>query len=99
MKVVKEVSKKSKKEKTLFDFVEDNDIKTIETGVSHKYKVFDSSEILNSDKEDNNIDEDFNNAFKLRSYDTSLDIKLLQLYKLFNASLNASMFGEVDVSA
>jgi hypothetical protein len=45
------------------------------------------------------FDEDFNNAFKLRSYDTSLDIKLLQLYKLFNASLNASMFGEVDVSA
>ncbi len=43
------------------------------------------------------FDEDFHNAFKLKSYDTYLDIKLLQLYKLFNASLNAAMFGEVDV--
>jgi len=45
------------------------------------------------------FDEDFNNAFTLKSYDTSLDIKLLQLYKLFNASLNAAMFGEVDASS
>ncbi len=44
------------------------------------------------------LDEDFNNAFTLRSYDKLLDIKLLQLYKLFNDSLNAAMFGEVDVS-
>ncbi len=45
------------------------------------------------------FDEDFNNAFTLRSYDKRLDIKLLQLYKLFNDSLNAAMFGEVDVSS
>ena len=45
------------------------------------------------------FDEDFNNAFTLKSYDTLLDIKLLQLYKLFNASLNATMFGEVDASS
>ncbi len=45
------------------------------------------------------FDEDFNNAFTLKSYDTDLDIKLLQLYKLFNASLNATMFGEVDASS
>lgn len=45
------------------------------------------------------FDEDFNNAFRLKSYDTNLDIKLLQLYKLFNASLNAAMFGEVDASS
>jgi len=45
------------------------------------------------------FDEDFNNAFTLKSYDTSLDIKLLQLYKLFDASLNAAMFGEVDASS
>ena len=45
------------------------------------------------------FDEDFHNAFKLNSYDSHLDIKLLQLYKLFNASLNAAMFGEVDVSS
>lgn len=44
------------------------------------------------------FDEDFNDAFRLRSYDSYLDIKLLQLYKLFDASLNATMFGEVDAS-
>jgi len=43
------------------------------------------------------FDEDFHNAFTLKSYDTHLDIKLLQLYKLFNASLDAAMFGEADV--
>ena len=45
------------------------------------------------------FDEDFNNAFTLKSYDAYLDIKLLQLFKLFNASLNATMFGEVDASS
>ncbi|MBN2816245.1 MAG: HobA family DNA replication regulator [Campylobacterales bacterium] len=45
------------------------------------------------------FDEDFNNAFTLKSYDSALDIKLLQLYKLFDASLNAAMFGEVDASS
>ncbi len=45
------------------------------------------------------FDEDFNNAFTLKSYDPVLDIKLLQLYRLFNASLNATMFGEVDASS
>ncbi len=45
------------------------------------------------------FDEEFNNAFELKSYDPLLDIKLLQLYRLFDASLNAAMFGEVDVSS
>ena len=45
------------------------------------------------------FDEDFNNAFTLKSYDADLDIKLLQLYRLFDASLNAAMFGEVDASS
>jgi hypothetical protein len=45
------------------------------------------------------FDEDFNSAFNLKSYDNDLDIKLLQLYKLFDASLNAAMFGEVDASS
>ncbi len=45
------------------------------------------------------FDEDFNDAFTLKSYDKSLDIKLLQLYRLFDASLNATMFGEVDASS
>jgi len=45
------------------------------------------------------FDEDFNNAFTLKSYDSALDIKLLQLYRLFDSSLNAAMFGEVDASS
>ncbi len=45
------------------------------------------------------FDEDFHNAFTLKSYDQKLDIKLLQLFRLFDASLNATMFGEVDVSS
>lgn len=45
------------------------------------------------------FDEEFHNAFTLKSYDSNLDIKLLQLYKLFNASLSAAMFGDVDVSS
>ncbi len=45
------------------------------------------------------FDEDFNNAFRLKSYDKDLDIKLLQLYRLFDASLSATMFGEVDASS
>ena len=45
------------------------------------------------------FDEDYPNSFKLNSHDTNLDIKLLQLYKLFDLSLNAAMFGEVDVAS
>ena len=45
------------------------------------------------------FDEDHSNAFTLKSYDKILDIKLLQLYRLFDASLNATMFGEVDVGS
>lgn len=45
------------------------------------------------------FDEDFNNAFVLQSYDKDLDIKLLQLSKLFDASLSAVIFGEVDASS
>lgn len=45
------------------------------------------------------FDEDFHNAFTIKSYDSYLDIKLLQLFRLFNSSLNAAMFGEVDVSS
>ncbi len=45
------------------------------------------------------FDEDFNNAFTLKSYDKDIDIKLLQLYRLFDASLSAAMFGEVDASS
>ena len=43
------------------------------------------------------FDEDFHNAFTMKSYDGLLDIKLLQLFFLFNLSLSAALFGEVDV--
>ncbi|UFS61698.1 HobA family DNA replication regulator [Sulfurimonas sp. HSL-3221] len=42
------------------------------------------------------LDEEFGHAMKLRSFDPYLDIKLLQLYRLFDLSLNAVLFGEVD---
>jgi len=45
------------------------------------------------------FDEEVHNAFTLKSYDKTLDIKLLQLYRLFNQSLNAAMFGEIDVTS
>lgn len=45
------------------------------------------------------LDEDFGHAMKLRSYDPYLDIKLMQLYRLFDLSLNAVLFGEVDTDA
>ena len=43
------------------------------------------------------MDEVFINALSLKSYDKKLDIKLLQLFELFNTSLSAALFGEVDI--
>ncbi len=43
------------------------------------------------------MDEDYQNAFTMRSYDPLLDIKLLQLYRQFDKSLNAVLFGEVSI--
>jgi len=45
------------------------------------------------------FDEEYLNSFMLKSYDKDLDIKLLQIYKQFNLSLNAALFGEVDVTS
>ena len=42
------------------------------------------------------MDENFQNAMTLKSYDKHLDIKLLQLYQLFDESLSAVLFGETD---
>jgi hypothetical protein len=42
------------------------------------------------------LDEDFHNAFTMKSYDPQLDIKFLQLFTLFNLSLSAMLFGEID---
>ncbi len=43
------------------------------------------------------MDEVFINALTLKSYDKKLDIQLLQLFELFNTSLSAALFGEVDI--
>ena len=44
------------------------------------------------------MDEDFQNSFPLKSYDTLLDIKLLHLFRIFDKTLNAVLFGEVDIT-
>ncbi len=43
------------------------------------------------------MDENFHNALTLHSYDPLIDIKLLQLYRQFNLTLNAMLFGEVSI--
>jgi len=43
------------------------------------------------------IDEEISNSFKLKGGDPLLDIKLIQLYKLFNLTIEATMFGEVEL--
>lgn len=43
------------------------------------------------------MDERFQNALVLRSHDELIDIKLLQLYRLFNKTLGAVLFGEINV--
>jgi len=45
------------------------------------------------------LDEEVQNSFALRSLDPLLDIKLLQLYKLFDQTLSAALFGELDLEA
>ena len=43
------------------------------------------------------MDEEVENSFALRSSDEMLDIKLLQLYKLFDMTLSEALFGELDL--
>ena len=43
------------------------------------------------------IDEEVANSFTLRGHDEMLDIKLLQLYKLFDKTLSEVLFGELDL--
>lgn len=45
------------------------------------------------------MDENYPNALSLRSYDPLIDIKLLQLYRLFDRTLASVLFGEIDVHA
>ena len=43
------------------------------------------------------LDEEVQNSFALRSSDPLLDIKLLQLYKLFDTTLSAALFGDFEL--
>ncbi len=43
------------------------------------------------------MDEDMQNNFTLKSYDELLDMKLLQLFRLFDKSLDAAIFGEIEL--
>jgi hypothetical protein len=45
------------------------------------------------------MDEEVPNSFALRSSDKLLDIKLLQLFKLFDATLSATLFGDLDLDS
>ncbi len=45
------------------------------------------------------MDEEVENSFSLRSSDEMLDIKLLQLYKLFDLTLSEALFGELDLES
>lgn len=43
------------------------------------------------------MDEEIQNGFYLSSIDDKLDIKLLQLFALFNKTINASLFNEINI--
>ena len=43
------------------------------------------------------FDEELPNSFVLRSNDESLDMKLIQMYRLFDKTLSAVLFAQVDV--
>ncbi len=43
------------------------------------------------------MDEEVQNSFSLRSSDPLLDIKLLQLYKLFDMTISAALFGDLEL--
>jgi len=43
------------------------------------------------------MDEAIENSFHLRSNDKDLDIKLLQLFGLFDSTLSAALFGEIEI--
>ncbi|TET90864.1 MAG: hypothetical protein E3J96_00435 [Sulfurovum sp.] len=45
------------------------------------------------------MDEEVQNSFAFRSSDPLLDIKLLQLYKLFDMTLSEALFGDLDLES
>lgn len=45
------------------------------------------------------LDEEVQNSFSLRSSDPHLDVKLIQLFKLFDATLSAALFGDLELES
>jgi len=43
------------------------------------------------------LDEETQNAFNLRSNDEALDMKLLQMFRLYNKTLSSALFAEINV--
>ena len=43
------------------------------------------------------FDEEKQDAFNLKSNDEALDMKLLQMFRLYNKTLSASLFAEINV--
>lgn len=43
------------------------------------------------------LDEDKQDAFNLRSNDEALDMKLLQMFRLYNKTISASLFAQINV--
>jgi len=44
------------------------------------------------------IDDEISNSFTLKGSDKLLDIKLIQLYKLFDMTIEASLFGKLELN-
>lgn len=45
------------------------------------------------------MDDEVQDSFALRSADPLIDIKLLQLFKLFDSTLSAALFGDLDLDS
>ena len=43
------------------------------------------------------FDEDVPNSFSLSSSDRALDMKLLQMFRLYNKTLTSALFAQIDV--
>lgn len=45
------------------------------------------------------LDEELQNSFHLRDADPKLDVKLIQLFKLFDETLSAALFGDISLDS
>ena len=43
------------------------------------------------------FDEEMQDAFNLRSNDEALDMKLLQMFRLYNKTVSSALFAEINV--